>query len=183
MLLTERPFSLSGAIPAQRRRGNSKKDVGERRPAQLHFSRNHCARGLKVPAVQIIRLTCLRRPRPPRARRFIVGLAITNTMGSPQTYGERRRPLTFDLRPCVSLFYVNDIGSTGSRGRTWGFPVYTLGLNSDAGYAVSSYLTLDLRRGYEAPATLDLRCICMFITVGPKKKLKAGGGGGNVPIG
>ena len=37
---------------------------------------------------------------------------------------------------CVSLFYVNDIGSTGSRGRTRGFPVYTLHLNSDAGYAV-----------------------------------------------
>jgi len=36
----------------------------------------------------------------------------------------------------VSLFYVNDIGSTGSRGRTWGFPVFTLRLNSDAGYAV-----------------------------------------------
>jgi hypothetical protein len=29
---------------------------------------------------------------------------------------------------CVSLFYVNDIGSTGSRGRTWGFPVYTFAL-------------------------------------------------------
>jgi len=42
----------------------------------------------------------------------------------------------------VSLFYVNDIGSTGSRGRTVGpgFPVYTLHLNSDAGgpgYAVT----------------------------------------------
>jgi len=34
---------------------------------------------------------------------------------------------------CVSLFYVNDISSTGSR---LGFPVYTLRLNSDAGYAV-----------------------------------------------
>jgi len=28
------------------------------------------------------------------------------------------------------------MGSTGSQGRTWGFPVYTLRLHSDAGYAV-----------------------------------------------
>ena len=40
--------------------------------------------------------------------------------------------------PCVSLFYVNDIGSTGSRGRTRGIPcVYrTLDLDFNAGYAV-----------------------------------------------
>jgi len=43
-----------------------------------------------------------------------------------------------EVAACVSLFYVNDVGSTGSRGRTWGFPVYTFRLNSDhdAGYAV-----------------------------------------------
>ena len=36
----------------------------------------------------------------------------------------------------VSLFYVIDIGSTGSRGGApWGVPVFTLHLNSDAGYA------------------------------------------------
>jgi len=28
----------------------------------------------------------------------------------------------FEAVPCVSLFYVNDIGSTGSRGRTRGIP-------------------------------------------------------------
>ena len=37
--------------------------------------------------------------------------------------------------PCVSLFYVNDIGTTGSR-RTVGIPYIYLHLNSDAGYAV-----------------------------------------------
>ena len=31
---------------------------------------------------------------------------------------------------CVSLFYVNDIRSAGSRGRTWGVLVYTFGRNS-----------------------------------------------------
>ena len=38
--------------------------------------------------------------------------------------------------PCVSLFHVHDIGSTGSRGRNWGAPVYTFRLDSDAAYAV-----------------------------------------------
>ncbi len=28
----------------------------------------------------------------------------------------------WDTRPCVSLFYVNDTGSIGSRGRTVGIP-------------------------------------------------------------
>ena len=45
-------------------------------------------------------------------------------------------PLGLGPWSCVSLFYVNDISSTGSRGRTWGFPVYTFRLNSDAGYAI-----------------------------------------------
>ena len=31
------------------------------------------------------------------------------------------------------LCYVNGISSTGSRGRTWGVPVHTFGLNSDLG--------------------------------------------------
>jgi hypothetical protein len=39
-------------------------------------------------------------------------------------------------RLCVSLFYVNGMGSTGSRGAPCGFPVCTLGLHSDAGYTV-----------------------------------------------
>jgi hypothetical protein len=30
------------------------------------------------------------------------------------------------------LFYVIDIGATGSRGRTWEWPVYTLHPNPDA---------------------------------------------------
>ena len=40
------------------------------------------------------------------------------------------------LTVCVSLFYVIDIGSTGSQGGApWGVPVFTLHLDSDAGYA------------------------------------------------
>ena len=56
------------------------------------------------------------------------------------------------IRVCFSLFYVNDIGSTGSRGRTWGFPVYTLRLHSDAGYAVLPLALL----GRGAPVNLNI---------------------------
>ena len=43
-----------------------------------------------------------------------------------------------DYSPCdrVSLFYVNDLDQQGPGGAPGGFPVYTLHLNSDAGYAV-----------------------------------------------
>ena len=34
------------------------------------------------------------------------------------------------------VFHVKDISSTGSRGLTWGAPVYTFRLDSDSGYAV-----------------------------------------------
>jgi hypothetical protein len=34
----------------------------------------------------------------------------------------------------MQLFHVIDIGSTGSRGRTWGLPVYIRHRNSDAFY-------------------------------------------------
>ena len=53
---------------------------------------------------------------------------------------------------CVSLFYVNDISSTGSRGRAWGFPVYTFLRNSDAGYAV---LPLTLLGAVVGPGVRD----------------------------
>jgi hypothetical protein len=46
------------------------------------------------------------------------------------------------LTVCVSLFYVNDIGSTGCRGRTWGFHVYALRLDSDAGYSTVCRFTV-----------------------------------------
>jgi hypothetical protein len=49
--------------------------------------------------------------------------------------GRLARPHTMMGLPCVSLFSVIDVASTGSRGRTWGLPVDTLCLNSDPGYA------------------------------------------------
>jgi len=83
------------------------------------------------------------------------------------------------IRVCFSLFYVNDIGSTGSRGRTWGFPVFTLRLNSDAGYAVvphavtgttaqdyrypcraSKFVTKSLPCAHAMPRFPILRCPC-----------------------
>jgi len=43
------------------------------------------------------------------ARRGVAGFAVLSKI------------IQVDM-PCVSLFYVNDIGSTGSRGRTVGIP-------------------------------------------------------------
>ena len=62
------------------------------------------------------------------------------------------RTVTTRIVPCVPLFYVNDIGSTGSRGRTWGFPVHTRRLHSDAGYAVLPLALL----GRGAPVNLNI---------------------------
>ena len=55
---------------------------------------------------------------------------------------------------CVSLFYVIDICSTGSLGRTWGLRAYTPHPNSDAGYASTPNFI-----GCPSEPVRDLLCI------------------------